>query len=198
MWSSAAEGYGVEQQRQRRRLLQNSPPAAQSTLQAANAASSGTLAVLDPLPSTQVFAPACPRTVACDTSKVCARPVTRAARASLTCSQHCSKSVAGAVFSTLAPRPNLPWRATHARTYPCTPSQIDAAYLRSGYELLAAPTRCLVLPNVRDGPTSQLLAGLANDTTYTLRIITEDTNRWGLREAAGCCERKGGEGCGCG
>ncbi|KAG2444871.1 hypothetical protein HXX76_001609 [Chlamydomonas incerta] len=119
---SAAEDYALQV---RRRLLQSSPPSVQSTLQAASATSSsgGALVVVDPLPSTQVFTPSCPRTVACDTSK------------------------------------------------------IDAAYLRAGYELLAAPTRCLVLANVRDGPTSQLLAGLTNDTTYTLRLITEDANR---------------------
>ncbi|EFJ44930.1 hypothetical protein VOLCADRAFT_118525 [Volvox carteri f. nagariensis] len=60
------------------------------------------------------------------------------------------------------------------RKVPCDPAKVLAAYVDLTVEVLALPVQCVAVANIRDGPMVQVLDGLANDTTYIVRLITED------------------------
>ncbi|GLC59525.1 hypothetical protein PLESTB_001496700 [Pleodorina starrii] len=96
----------------------------QASGQPSNAtAAAGVLFVTDTAPAAQVFTPACPRQVPCDTATV------------------------------------------------------SALYLDQTVETLALPVRCVTVASIRDGSLVQVLDGLANDTAYTVRVVTEDVSR---------------------
>ncbi len=54
--------------------------------------------------------------------------------------------------------------------------QVLSTYLGPG-ETLAVPVRCIVLPNATDAQRSLQVSSLTNDTTYVVRLITEDDTR---------------------
>ncbi|KAG2496180.1 hypothetical protein HYH03_005780 [Edaphochlamys debaryana] len=62
------------------------------------------------------------------------------------------------------------------RSITCDTAQVVAAYLDSSVERLTE-VRCVVLATTRDGPSTQVVAGLANDTAYVVRVVTQDAAR---------------------
>ncbi|KXZ55300.1 hypothetical protein GPECTOR_3g435 [Gonium pectorale] len=56
------------------------------------------------------------------------------------------------------------------------PLTVTAGFLDPASEVLAVPVRCVVLANVQASPSAVVVSGLDNDTTYTVRVIAEDTS----------------------
>ncbi|GFR39601.1 hypothetical protein Agub_g61, partial [Astrephomene gubernaculifera] len=54
---------------------------------------------------------------------------------------------------------------TCPREVTCNTVEVMAAYLDVAQEALAVPVRCVVLASAKDVPSTQAVAGLANDTT---------------------------------
>ena len=75
-----------------------------------------------------------------------------------------------------------PLRASgaHTRRPPRTRAmrlpQITTAYVNSAVEAVVS-VQCVALANLQGGPAVASVGSLANDTLYTVRLVTEDTLR---------------------